>query len=74
MTALEKALGHWQRLAELGARFNQLPVPSNSIEPFSWSQLTPAVERDIDIARGTAKADKPPRPAPVGAPVQEARP
>jgi len=51
VTALEKALGHWQRLAELGARFNQLPVPSNSKEPFSWSQLTPAVERDIATAR-----------------------
>ncbi len=51
VTALGKALGHWQRLAELGARFNQLPVPSNSKEPFSWSQLTPAVERDIATAR-----------------------
>ncbi len=51
VTALEKALGHWQRLAELGARFNRLPVPSNSIDPFSWASLTPAVERDIATAR-----------------------
>lgn len=51
VTALEKALGYWQRLAALGARFNQLPVPSNSKEPFSWSQLTPAVEHDIATAR-----------------------
>lgn len=49
--ALEKALGHWQRLAELGARFNQLPIPSNSKEPFSWAQLTPAVQRDVVTAR-----------------------
>jgi hypothetical protein len=49
--ALEKALGHWQRLAELGGRFNQLPVVTNSREPFSWSQLTPAVQRDIAVAR-----------------------
>ncbi len=51
VTALEKALGHWQRLAELGARFNQLPVLHNSIDPFSWASLTPAVERDIATAR-----------------------
>ena len=51
VTALERALGHWRRLAELGARFNQLPVPHNSIDPFSWSQLTSAVERDIATAR-----------------------
>ena len=51
VAALEKALVHWQRLAVLGARFNQLPVPHNSIDPFSWSNLTPAVERDIATAR-----------------------
>ncbi len=49
--ALERALGHWRRLAELGARFNQLPILSNAREPFSWAQLTPAVERDIATAR-----------------------
>jgi hypothetical protein len=49
--ALERALGHWKRLAELGGRFNRLPVPSNSRAPFSWSSLTPAVERDIEISR-----------------------
>jgi hypothetical protein len=46
VAALEKALVHWNRLAELGAKFNQLPVLSNSKEPFSWASLTPAVERD----------------------------
>ncbi len=51
VAALERALGHWQRLAKLGARFNKLPVLSNSIEPFAWSELTPAVERDIATAR-----------------------
>ena len=51
IAALEKALVHWQRLATLGARFNKLPVLHNSVDPFSWSNLTPAVERDIATAR-----------------------
>lgn len=51
VAALEKALGHWQRLAALGARFNHLPVLHNSVDPFSWANLTPAVERDITTAR-----------------------
>ena len=37
--------------AELGGKFNRLPVPTNSKEPFSWSSLTPAVQRDIAISR-----------------------
>lgn len=49
--ALEKALVHWKRLAELGGKFNRLPVLSNSREPFSWTSLTPAVERDIEMGR-----------------------
>lgn len=48
---LEKALGHWKRLAELGARFNQLPVLSSSRLPFSWASLTPAVEKDLELAK-----------------------
>jgi hypothetical protein len=48
---LEKALAHWKRLAELGARFNQLPVLSSSKAPFSWASLTPAVEKDIELAQ-----------------------
>ena len=51
VAALEKALVHWKRLAELGAKFNQLPVLSNSRAPFSWASLTPAVEKDIEIAK-----------------------
>jgi hypothetical protein len=51
VTALERALVHWNRLAELGAKFNKLPVLSNSREPFSWASLTPAVERDIEAAK-----------------------
>lgn len=51
VAALEKALVHWKRLAELGAKFNQLPVLSNSKQPFSWASLTPAVENDIEIAK-----------------------
>jgi len=47
---LEKALVHWNRLADLGAKFNKLPVLSNSKQPFSWASLTPAVERDIRLA------------------------
>jgi hypothetical protein len=49
--ALEKALGHWRRLAELGARFNRLPVTHNAREPFSWSGLIPAVQQDIATAQ-----------------------
>jgi len=48
---LEKALTHWKQLAELGGRFNQLPVPSNTKDPFSWESLTPAVEQDIELAK-----------------------
>jgi hypothetical protein len=55
VAALEKALVHWNRLAELGAKFNQLPVLSNSKEPFSWASLTPAVERDIELAKERRK-------------------
>ncbi len=51
VAALEKALVRWNRLAELGARFNQLPILSNSKQPFSWSSLTPAVEKDIELAK-----------------------
>ena len=51
VAALEKALLHWNRLAELGAKFNKLPVPSNSKEPFSWAALAPAVAKDIELAK-----------------------
>jgi hypothetical protein len=51
IAALEKALVHWNRLAELGAKFNKLPVLSNSKEPFSWASLTSAVEKDIELAK-----------------------
>jgi hypothetical protein len=63
--ALERALGHWKRLAELGGRFNRLPVLSNAREPFSWALLTPAVERDIEISRqplGNRKENSAPKP------------
>jgi hypothetical protein len=48
---LETALAHWKRLADLGGRFNQLPVLHNSMDPFSWASLTAAVEKDIAIAQ-----------------------
>jgi hypothetical protein len=51
VTELETALVHWKRLADLASRFNQLPVPSNSRAPFSWASLTPAVEKDIELAK-----------------------
>lgn len=51
IAALERALGHWQSLAELGAKYNRLPVLSSARQPFSWSALTPAVRADIEIAR-----------------------
>jgi len=48
---LEKGLADWKRLAVLGAKFNQLPILSNSKEPFSWAALTPAVAADIELAK-----------------------
>jgi hypothetical protein len=51
VTELETALTHWKRLADLGGRFNQLPVLHNSIDPFSWASLIPAVEKDIELAK-----------------------
>lgn len=48
---LEKARGHWKRLAELTEKFNQLPVPSKWRQPFSWTLLIPDVEKDIEIAK-----------------------
>lgn len=51
VTELETALTHWKRLADLGGKFNQLPVLHNSIDPFSWASLIPAVEKDIELAK-----------------------
>lgn len=51
VVALENALLHWHRLAELGAKFNRSPVIHNARDPFSWSGHIPEVQRDIDIAR-----------------------
>jgi len=65
ITALERALAHWKRLAELGGKFNQLPILSNSKTPFSWNSLTPAVERDIQMSQkalGERKQDSAPKP------------
>lgn len=58
---LEKAVGHWRDLMEAGTRFNLPRVSHNAGELFSWTRFLPAVERDIEIARGTAKPDRPPR-------------
>jgi hypothetical protein len=51
VTELETALTHWKRLADLGGRFNQLPALHNSIDPFSWASLIPAVAKDIELAK-----------------------
>jgi len=48
---LEKALAHWTRLAQATEKFNQLPVPSNWRQPFSWTVLIPDVEKDIELAK-----------------------
>lgn len=58
ITELESALGHWKRLADLGGKFNQLPVLSNSKKPFSWASLTPAVEKDVEIAKAPLTPNK----------------
>ena len=65
IAALERALVHWRRLAELGGKFNQMPILSNSKEPFSWTSLTPAVQRYIEISQkelGETKKDSAPKP------------
>ena len=64
VAALEQALVHWKRLAELGAKFNQLPVLSNSRQPFSWASLTPAVEKDIESPMLRSLQQDPPKPFP----------
>jgi len=56
VTALQKAAADWKRLAALGAKFNQLPIASSAKEPFSWASLTPAVEKDVEIARESMPA------------------
>jgi hypothetical protein len=58
---LEKAATHWRTLMEAGTRFNRHRMPHNAGELFSWERFLPAIERDIEIARGTAKAEKPSR-------------
>ena len=65
IAALERALAHWQRLAELGGKFNRLPILSSSKEPFSWASLSSAVKRDIEISRkplGESKKESAPKP------------
>ncbi len=59
---LEKAAGYWRELSAAGTRFNKPRMPHNAGEVFSWARFFPEVDRDIDIARGIAKADT---PAPV---------
>lgn len=56
VAALQKAAEDWKRLAALGAKFNQLPIPSSAQAPFSWQSLLPAVERDIELARAPLPA------------------
>jgi hypothetical protein len=58
---LEKALGYWRELIAAGTRFNRPRMSHNAGELFSWERFLPAVERDLAIARGTAKPDPSPR-------------
>jgi hypothetical protein len=71
---LETAVGHWRALMEAGTRFNRPRMSHNAGELFSWERFLPAVERDVDIARGTASVDSPARPAPAGGSAPKARP
>jgi hypothetical protein len=61
VAALQKALVHWNCLADLGAKFNKLPVLSNSKDPFSWASLRPAVEKDIEVAKAPLSSTNPTR-------------
>jgi len=55
---LEKAAGYWRELSAAGTRFNKPYFPHNASDLFSWSRFIPTVDRDIDIARGTATAER----------------
>ena len=70
---LERAVDHWRALMEAGTRFNRQRVSHNAGELFSWARFLPAVERDVDIARGTAETGTPARPTPIGDPAPKAR-
>jgi hypothetical protein len=48
---LEKAVVDWNRLSDLGGRFNQLPIKAPTKEPFSWASMLPQVEHDIELAK-----------------------
>lgn len=61
VAALERALQRWRKLSMLAEKYNRLPVLSNSKEPFSWAQLTPEVDRDIERARAPLGASVPRR-------------
>ena len=51
---LTAAVGFWKALAEAGTRFNKSDVQIQTLAPMSWQRLLPAVERDVEIAKGTA--------------------
>jgi hypothetical protein len=50
VASLEKALEHWKRLSQLGSKFNQLPIAAVPAT-FCWEELTPAVQKDIELAK-----------------------
>jgi hypothetical protein len=74
VTHLERALEHWIDLAVAGTRYNVPRMPHNLDDLFSWARFIPEVERDIDIARGTATVETPPRPMPLRDPLRPVRP
>jgi len=71
---LEGALEHWRDLTVAGMQYNVPRMPHNPYELFSWARFLPAVERDIDIARGTATVDTPPRSMRVAEPIKPVLP
>jgi hypothetical protein len=71
---LEQALEHWRDLTVAGMKYNVPRMPHNPYELFSWARFLPAVERDIDIARGTATVDTPPRSMRVVDPIRPVGP
>lgn len=71
---LERAARHWHDLTAAGTLFNRPRLSHNAGVLFSWASFLPAVERDIEIARGSARADGATGPAsespsPAGAPL-----
>jgi hypothetical protein len=49
---LTAGVGFWKTLAEAGARYNKGNILFGTSVPMSWRRLLPAVEQDVELAKG----------------------